>query len=422
MHAPLNHAIPLVAEPSLNGLSVTGPPDHTVSGSPLSGTLPSGALLAAAQPTASPDVSIVVCTRNRAALLRGALASLYDLATEGEFSYEIVVVDNGSSDETPQVIAAAMQECKHPLRGVRESQTGIVAARNRGLAAARGRWIAFFDDDQLADWHWLAELFRGTVEKNCRVVGGSVQLALPAECKRELDPAVQRLLGESVASDEPLRYGGRHAPGGGNLMVERNVFDQVGRFETAIDGRGEDADLFFRIERAGIEAWYFPTAVVHHLTPAERLEQEYLLRVARIVGQGDAMRQRARLGFVRFAALWLARWVHQWVVKYPRWMWSRLGRNSELTLGRRCELATAQGFIDEVDPATLSQPTLSQPALSQPAQAPAPHPAAPQGSPVRQTPSARPAPVYILRSGEPTAVMDIPAAVLGAPAVKFPSH
>src|SRR5262245_15851669 len=124
---------------------------------------------------ARPDISVVVCTRNRAALLRGALASLYDLATEDEFTYEIVVVDNGSTDETPQVITMAMQESKHPLRGVLERESGIAAARNRGIAASRGRWIAFFDDDQLADWHWLAELFRGAQEKNCRVVGGSVQ-------------------------------------------------------------------------------------------------------------------------------------------------------------------------------------------------------------------------------------------------------
>lgn len=367
--------------------------------------------------TSSPDVSVVVCTRNRAALLRGALASLYDLATENEFSYEIVVVDNGSSDETSQVIAAAMQESKHPLRGVRENQPGIVAARNRGIAAARGRWIAFFDDDQLADWHWLAELFRGALEKNCRVVGGSVQLALPAECKRQLDPAVLRLLGESPASDLPQRYGGKNTPGCGGLMLDRSVLDKVGHFERAIDGRGEDADLFFRIEQAGLEAWYIPTAVVHHLTPAERLAEEYLLRVARIDGQGEAVRQRARLGLVRFACLWFARRLKWPLVQYLEWVWARLKRDAEQTLGRRCDLAMAQGFIDGVKPA---------PAPSQ-AQSPVQKPVAPRVAPAAAPARAaagpqRPAPVYILRTGEPTVVMDIPSAVLGAPAVKYPSH
>src|SRR5262245_47422516 len=132
-----------------------------------------------------PDISIVVCTQNRAEMLRGALASLYDLATNG-FSCEIIVIDNGSRDYTQQVISAATIESRHPLRGVLEPEKGIVPARNRGIREARGRWIAFFDDDQLADIRWLAELHRGANEKRCRVVGGSVYLCFTDECTRRL--------------------------------------------------------------------------------------------------------------------------------------------------------------------------------------------------------------------------------------------
>src|SRR5688572_27730028 len=106
----------------------------------------------------APDISIVVCTQNRAAMLRGALASLYDLATDG-FTYEIVVIDNGSTDETQKTIATAATQSRHPLRGIYEPEKGIVPARNRGIREARGRWIAFFDDDQLADSRWLVELY-----------------------------------------------------------------------------------------------------------------------------------------------------------------------------------------------------------------------------------------------------------------------
>src|SRR5688572_12404265 len=126
----------------------------------------------------TPDISIVVCTHNRAAMLREALASLYHLETGGRFTYEIVVIDNASTDATPQAIAAAAGESPAPLRGIHESQKGIVAARNRGIQEARGRWIAFFDDDQLADGRWLAELYRGAGQFDCRVVGGAVHLSL----------------------------------------------------------------------------------------------------------------------------------------------------------------------------------------------------------------------------------------------------
>src|SRR5205809_1380614 len=115
-----------------------------------------------------PDISIVVCTQNRAEMLRGALASLYDLDADG-FSYEIVVIDNGSTDATPEVIAAAEAESRNPLRRIYEPEKGIVSARNRGIREARGRWIAFFDDDQIANSKWLAELYRGANAKHCRV-------------------------------------------------------------------------------------------------------------------------------------------------------------------------------------------------------------------------------------------------------------
>src|SRR4029077_6323632 len=114
-------------------------------------------------------------------------------------------------------------------------------------------------------------------------------------------------LGETKLGSEPRLYGGRLTPGCGNLMIERSVFDEVGVFERTVDGRGEDTDLFSRIERAGIAAWYFPGAIVHHLTPPERLADSYLLNLARRMGVGIAQRQAGRFSRGCFAALWLAK-------------------------------------------------------------------------------------------------------------------
>ena len=96
-------------------------------------------------------ISVVVCSFNRAEGLRSALASLYDLETGNLFSYEIIVIDNASTDATPATIAQAAIESKTPLRGVYEGRKGIAPARNRGIAEAKGEWVAFFDDDQRAD-------------------------------------------------------------------------------------------------------------------------------------------------------------------------------------------------------------------------------------------------------------------------------
>jgi glycosyltransferase involved in cell wall biosynthesis len=292
----------------------------------------------------NPDISIVVCTHNRADMLQGALASLYDLATDGRLDYEIVVIDNASTDATPQIIAAAAAASNSPLRGFQEPAKGIVPARNRGIREARGRWIAFFDDDQLADPRWLAELFRGAKQRSARVVGGAVHLTVPGGCDRNLHPAVRMLLGETaIALSRP--YGDRLIPGCGNLMIERSVFEKVGLFERTVHGRGEDTDLFSRIERAGIPAWYFPTAIVQHLTPPERLRTDYLLKLARGVGEGVALRQAARLGRARFALLWLAKAARNHVVHRPLGKIARLLRDHETWLGRRCLWEINHSFV-----------------------------------------------------------------------------
>jgi glycosyltransferase involved in cell wall biosynthesis len=255
-----------------------------------------------------------------------------------------VVVDNGSTDTTQSTIAAATAESKNPLRGLFEGEKGIVPARNRGIGEARGKWIAFFDDDQLADKQWLVELYHGAAAKGSRVVGGAVHLVFPGGCQRELDPTVRMLLGETRVPGQPQRYGRKLTPGCGNLMIHRSVFEEVGVFQRTVDGRGEDTDLFSRIERAEIASWYFPSAIVQHLTPPERLEETYLLSLARRMGAGIAQRQAA-WGRARFIALWLAKAARAAVVQAPLAAWARLRGDYETWLGRRCLLAINASFL-----------------------------------------------------------------------------
>jgi len=134
------------------------------------------------------DVSVVVCTYNRARLLAEALASLVRQQTGDRFQYEVLVVDNGSTDETPQVVAEAARlpaaaggrsSGPQSVRWVREPRPGVAAARNCGVGNARGRWIAFFDDDQIAEPDWLAHLVEVARRTGAACVGGTVRLQLP---------------------------------------------------------------------------------------------------------------------------------------------------------------------------------------------------------------------------------------------------
>ncbi len=296
--------------------------------------------------TNSLDVTVVVCTHNRAESLRQALASLYHLETQEKFSYEVLVIDNASGDATPAVIADAAREASCPLRGIFEPRKGIVAARNRGVEEARGEWLAFFDDDQLADPRWLAELLSIAQKVNAKSVGGGVHLKLPTGCQRNLRPLVRTLLGEANWSEAPVPYKRASGPGCGNWMIHRSLFERVGRFEAALEGRNEDSDLYRRICLAGETSWFVPAAIIHHVITPDRLEEAYLLRLARIVGDFIAHRENSLDGRLRFAALRLLKSLRSWCLYRPSRAVAQLLGDKEKDLELLCLLAAHEAYLE----------------------------------------------------------------------------
>lgn len=292
-----------------------------------------------------PLVSIVVCTHNRAEMLRGALESLSRIDIGADFSCELVVIDNNSSDATPQVFDEVATQFSYPVRRIFESQPGVVYARNRGVAEAQGEWIAFFDDDQLADPRWLCELLDMASQKQCRCVGGAVHLRLPEGLNRDLSPVSRMLLGETVGMDAPRQFDHRVTACCGNLLIHRSVFDEVGLFDPAFNRRGEDTDLYLRMHHAGIAAWFTPAAIVHHVTPASRLTDEYLQNMSRTMARGMARNERDACGHWIYPAIWMARAGQAAFVLFPRWLSAKLAGHHDRTLGAACRLTIARGYL-----------------------------------------------------------------------------
>lgn len=294
-----------------------------------------------------PLISIVVITRNRADLLRGALASLQELKTRDAFRYEIVVVDNGSTDHTALVAAELREHCSVPVRYVFEAKPGIAVARNRGVRESLGEWIAFFDDDQLADADWLHELWSFATQRDLLAVGGAVLLKFVGGPERKLHSFTAMLLGQAMWSSKPFPYSSRISFGCGNLMLQRSVFDRVGLFNEACNLRAEDTELFHRLRVAGIASWYVPTARVHHLTPPERLAESYLARLSERMGRDIARRESERHSAPLFALRLLGKGLRYALWHSPRHLLAKQVGDVETSLGLHCVGVLSRNYLHE---------------------------------------------------------------------------
>ncbi len=209
------------------------------------------------QPATFPDVSIIIPVMNRADELRRCLTSLTQLAYPRE-KLQIIVVDDGSSDDSP-LVARQFGALLVPSGGVGR---GPAAARNVGASFAKGDIIAFIDSDCSASENWLRELLPAFDDPTMAAVGGQVD----GMCN---ESAVDRY--ESVMSS--LSLGSRERSGSRgndtfylpscNLLVRANAFRQAGGFDDSMHV-GEDVDLTWRLRDKGWTICYMPRGNVLH--------------------------------------------------------------------------------------------------------------------------------------------------------------
>ena len=291
-----------------------------------------------------PDISIVVCTYNRASLLKRAVTSLLALECFDAFTFEVVVVDDGSTDNTPEVVAGLARPGAISLLYVPGPGIGVAAARNAGVAASGGRLIAFFDDDQLAEKNWLIELWRLQIVSGAACAGGPRALLFEEQPAKALPATTRLILGEIPAEGNVRRYERDGLLCTGNMMVKRRVFDALGGFDASLLQGGEDTDLFRRMREAGHECWYTPAALVYHIIPPYRLEEKYLMWCAVRGGHCYAQRDLGELGVAH--TLWLAalRLVHGVAIHGSRWLFARLTGNASKAVAGKCHLARALAY------------------------------------------------------------------------------
>ena len=262
-------------------------------------------------------MSLVIATYNRAEQLMVTLGSVAMQNAEAE-SWECIVVDNNSSDNTRERVEAFKSEHNSlNIRYIFEQNQGLSYARNAGIVASRGDIVAFIDDDERIVSDFVSayiDLF--DQHPDAMAAGGEIIAEYPTGRPRWMSRYTERPIANPMSFGDRVKlFPSSRIPGGGNMAMRRRVFDSIGMFNTSL-GRtgkrllgGEESDLFERIVKHEYRVYYAPRAVMYHIIPKEKLSRDYFVRLA--TNTGISQRTRAELNhtMLKLYVAEVAKWV-----------------------------------------------------------------------------------------------------------------
>jgi glycosyltransferase involved in cell wall biosynthesis len=228
--------------------------------------------------------SVVIATYNRAADLRSTLASLAGLQPDG--AWEVIVVDNNSTDDTRRVVEEAARAFPVECRYLVERQQGRSPALNAGIRAARGEIVVTTDDDVRVPADWLNQAGAGLERMACDYVGGRVLPIWGAPRPAWIPDRGGKQWAVIALLDygpQPIEFGTR-VPLGVNMAFGRRAFARAGLLDPDTGRRAgtllgqEVREWCIRARRAGLRGFYIPEMAVEHVIPAARLRKAYFRR------------------------------------------------------------------------------------------------------------------------------------------------
>jgi glycosyltransferase involved in cell wall biosynthesis len=246
-------------------------------------------------------ISVVICSYNRRDYIIEAMDSLYRQTLDRSL-YEVIVVDNNSKDDTEVLCREYIST--HPdgqFAYLSETRQGASYARNTGAEKARGEFLVFMDDDAVAEPGFLENIAR-FFEQHPDVSGLGGRIIpryIPAEPKW-MSHFVSSLVGHFNYSPVPVEFEPQRYPLESNMTVRKADFLAVGGFNTSIPGvvgtlriGGEGKEFFFKLKALDKKIWYDPAVRVEHVVETQKLNAEYMYRVASGIGRGERVRMLA---------------------------------------------------------------------------------------------------------------------------------
>jgi len=233
------------------------------------------------------ELSIILCTFNRAYNLKECIEHVAMQQDMGGVGWELLIVNNNSTDCTEEIVRELIGKHTINISYVLESEQGLSYARNRGIVSTNSRYIIFIDDDILVEPKWLSAMYSTFKEYDSDAVGGRIWLKSRSKLPKWITQEMKGYLGYLDFGDAPLRIDGHvKKMFGGNMGFNRRIFEQVGLFDVRRGRRGEgrkwkelfkgeEPDLFHRIANVCGRIDYSPRAIVYHKILPHQLEKQY---------------------------------------------------------------------------------------------------------------------------------------------------
>lgn len=268
-------------------------------------------------------MTVVVCCYNTAEYLTTLVRQLESLHSPVPF--EILIVDNNSTDGTAEVVETLSKNSRVPIRYVVEKQQGIPFARNRAIdESLHNEFLAFIDSDELPENTWLESACKGLDSRQADYVGGEIKLNLPQR-PAWLSDSLLPFLGKVDHGSTSFRVVDRTTPvWSGNVAYRTTLFVKELRFDTRYNrkgtgvGGGSDGIMIRELLARDCHIRYEPEMCITHLIPDNKLRRTYFLKLHFTVGKK--------------AGIYEMEWDGTMLFGIPRYMYPQLSKKAFLTL------------------------------------------------------------------------------------------
>ncbi|MCL6414690.1 glycosyltransferase [Aestuariirhabdus sp. Z084] len=237
-------------------------------------------------------LEVIICTHDRSTLLQRTLRSVEKAAPLSKSDLEITIIANNCHDDTEEMIKDLSNEYPYPIRLFTELKPGKSNALNKAIEVVKGNFIIFIDDDHRIDYHFfesIEELLekRNTYSLFCGKIIPDWDGIEPTWIHNIEYPVYPLPIPHYDLGNEELEITiNNRLPGGGNLIMAKEVLERTGDFNVSLGpsghnlGGGEDGDYVRRALTAGFRLLYSPGPIQYHWADSERLSLLYLIRKA----------------------------------------------------------------------------------------------------------------------------------------------